>query len=210
MRHGMVAFALLVALLLAPATAGAQYAAQEALGNPNTYVTAYYNLNFGGDVYKGLSAATWDASRSHGVGASVTLFARKLVSAEVDFNYSHSFFGTSESLAKNYVLSTTLDGVVGPWFKMGGGRIRTYAVAGGGYMRGVITNRRRAGWDQGSKNLGLIEAGGGVLWLINDSLGVRADVRYRWGLGGKDKDGAYGKFDKFTYMKGTLGFSIAF
>ena len=182
MRNGKLALALLAALVLAPASAQAQYAAQEALGDPDVCITGYYNLNFGGDVYKGLSATTWHASRSHGLGASVTLLARHLVSAEVDFNYSHSFFGTSDSLNKNYVLTTTLDGVVGPWFSLGSGRIRTYAVAGGG-----------------------------LLWLFSDSLGVRADVRYRWGRGAAEKDnGGYGKFDNFTYLKSTLGFTVAF
>jgi len=188
MRNGKLALALLAALVLAPASAQAQYAAQEALGDPDVCITGYYNLNFGGDVYKGLSATTWHASRSHGLGASVTLLARHLVSAEVDFNYSHSFFGTSDSLNKNYVLTTTLDGVVGPWFSLGSGRIRTYAVAGGGYMRGMITNRRRAGWSHPSKNLGV-----------------------SWGRGAAEKDnGGYGKFDNFTYLKSTLGFTVAF
>jgi hypothetical protein len=210
MRLGTVSAALLVALLLAPSSALAQYSAQQALENPDYYVTAYYNFNLGGDLFKGLDASSLKKSNAHGLGASFTFLARHLVSAELDFNYSHNFFGSSDTLSRNNVMTTTVDGIVGPWFRTGFGRIRPYAVAGGGYMRGLVSNRRKVGWTDPGKNLALAEAGGGLLWLFNDSLGVRADVRYRWGFGAKEDAGDYGYFDKWTYMKTTVGFSIAF
>ena len=210
MRFGTVSAALLLALLLAPSSALAQYSAQQALENPDYYVTAYYNFSLGGDLYKGLDASSFKKSNSSGLGASFTFLARHLISAELDFNYSHNFFGSSDTLARNNVMTTTADGIVGPWVKTRFGRMRPYAVAGGGYMRGLVSNRRKFGWSDSVKNLALAEAGGGLLWLFNDSFGVRADVRYRWGLGAKETDGAYGSFDKWTYMKTTVGLSIAF
>ncbi len=210
MRFGTVSAALLVALLLAPSPALAQYSAQQALENPDFYVTAYYNFNLGGDLYKGLDASAVNKTNSHGLGASFTLLARHLVSAELDFSYSHNFFGSSDTLSRNNLISTSADAIVGPWFRTGIGRVRPYALAGGGYMRGLVSNRRRFGWTDTVKNLALAEAGGGVLWLFNDSFGVRADVRYRWGLGAKEDEGDYGSFDKWTYMKTTVGLSIAF
>jgi hypothetical protein len=209
MRFGKLAVVMLFAALLVPATAMGQYSAQKALENPDYYVTAYYNLNFGGGVYKDLNG--WSGkSVSHGLGASITVLARHLVSAEIDFNYSHSFFGSSDQLSRNYLLTTTLDGIVGPWFKLGSGRVRPYLAAGGGYARGLVTNRRKMGWADTGKNLLLAEGGAGMLWLFNDSIGLRADVRYRQGFGAKENGNDYGRFGKFNYLKSTLGLSIAF
>jgi hypothetical protein len=210
MRFGQTAVAVLVAVLLTPAAALAQYSAQKSLEDPDFYVTAYYNFNFGGDVYKGLGDSSLKKSNSHGLGGSFTVLARHLISAELDFNYSHSFFGSSDTLSRNTILTATLDGVVGRWFKAGPGRIRPYVLVGGGYMRAIATNRRKVGWSAPEKNLGLVEAGGGVLWLLNDSFGIRADARYRYGLGAKEDGSDYGLFNKFTYVKSTAGLSIAF
>jgi hypothetical protein len=213
MRYGRTAVALILTLLLVPATALAQYTSQAPKEDPEFCVTAYYNFNSGGGLYKDLSSATLEKSISHGMGLSFMALASRLVSAELDFNYVFSPFGSSSSdvLGSNRIVTTTIDGLVGPSVKAGAGSIRPYVLAGGGYMRGSVGKRHYFGWSDNGKNLALLEAGGGVLWRFNDHVGVRADVRYRWGFGSREDDDTYGDYFKdWTYARSTVGLTISF
>jgi hypothetical protein len=213
MRFGRLAVVLLLAMLLTSTAAWAQVASQEVPDEPSFCVTAYYNLNRGGGLYQDLSASTLDKSASHGIGFSLMAGASNLLSAEMDFNYAFSFFGSSNSdvLGGNHVGTITLDGIFGPSIKAGSGRIRPYLSAGGGYMRGSVGKRHYFGWSDNSKDLALLEAGGGVSWRFNTLVGVRADVRYRRGFGAKEDDDTWGNFfDNWSYIKSTLGVPLSF
>jgi hypothetical protein len=205
MRLGITAAALVLVSLLVPSQARAQYSGQQASEAPGNYVTAHYNFNVGGDLFKDRTPA-----HASGVGASLTVFGRRLISAEAAFDYNYSFFGASDKYGTNYLLAGTLSGVAGPWLKAGPGRIRPYLALGGGYARASVTNYRKVDWSAPAKNLGLFEGGGGILWLVNDSIGVRADVRYRYALGSKESGGGWGIYDHMTYMRTSAGLTIAF
>jgi hypothetical protein len=180
---------------------------------PRFCATVYANLNFGGGLYQDLSSTSLDKSHSLGMGASFLAGANKLVSAELDFNYAYSFFGSSASdvLGGNRLATITLDGIVGPSIKAGAGRIRPYLVAGGGYMHASVEKRRYFGWSNNGKTLAVVEGGGGLMWRFNNWLGARADVRYRRGYGAKEDDDTWGDFfDNWTYIKSTVGVTFSF
>ena len=56
-------------------------------------VTGYYNVNFGGGLFKDRETGT-----SGGGGGALVIWGRGLASAEVDFNFNPRFFGTTEDL----------------------------------------------------------------------------------------------------------------
>ena len=193
---------LLVVTLAAPAYAQQQQRQQ--VEGPDNYVTGYLNTNFGGDLFK-----EGDPSSTTGYGGSLTFWGRGLFSAEVDFNYNKSFFGDPKEGGDNSLITATLGGIVGPWVQGGVVRVRPYFAFGGGLMRSTIEEFATVGWAD-TKNMGLVEAGGGVLVLFNDVVGVRGDMRYRWGVGANSDEKGWGLIDKWTYMRGTIGVVLAF
>ncbi len=213
MRLGSTVVASILAALLTSTAAVAQAVSREMPEEPSFCATVYANLNSGGGLYQDLSVTSLDKSRSQGMGASFLVGASKLVSAELDFNYAYSFFGSSDSdvLSGNHLATITLDGIVGPSIKAGAGRIRPYLVAGGGFMRASVGRRRYFGWSDNGKTLAVVEAGGGLMWRFNDWLGARADVRYRRGYGAKEDDDTWGAFfDNWTFIKSTVGVTFSF
>jgi hypothetical protein len=205
MRLRTVSVALLWALLAAPVTVLAQYSATQASNGPDNYLTGYYNFNFGGDIFKNRETDT----TANGFGGALTFWGRGKFSAELDFNYNKNFFGTSENVGENNLLTFTLGGIIGPWARAGSGRVRPYFAFGGGLMRSTLKDFATVGWTD-TKNLGLIEAGGGLLWLFNDTVGIRADARYRWGVGANSDEAGWGLIEKWTYVRATVGLALAF
>jgi hypothetical protein len=203
MARQMVASALLVLLVAPPALA--QHAQRNAPERPDNYITAYFNVNFGG----GLMSDRKAGESSSGLGASFTFWGRGTYSAEVDFNYSRDFFGPAEDDGDSRLMTLTFGGVIGPWVRAGSGHLRPYAAFGGGLMRSSIDEFVDFGWDD-TTYLGVVEAGGGLLWLFNSSVGVRGDLRYRWGVGDAPDEGGWSLVDKWTYMRATIGVTLAF
>ena len=204
MRVGTISF-MLLALLIAPVTVHAQQASQQAPEGPDNYLTGSYNFNFGGNLF----ADRDDDSSTSGFGGSFTWWGRGALSAEIDFNYNKDFFGSSDAGGDNNLLTFTVGGIAGPWIPAGPGRVRPYVAFGGGLMRATVEEFATVGWKD-TKNLGLIEAGGGLLWLFNDSIGARADVRYRWGVGANSDEDGWGLIDSWTYLRATVGIAFAF
>jgi hypothetical protein len=201
MRLRTLPVTVLMALLLAPVTVFAQQVSE----GPDTYLAGYYNFNFGGDLFKDRDEDT----TTNGFGGALTFWGRGKFSAEIDFNYNKNFFGKSDVAGDNNLLTFTLGGIVGPWAKAGSGRVRPYFAFGGGLMRSTVEEFATVGWQE-TKNLGLLEAGGGLLWLFNDTLGMRADVRYRWGVGADADEDGWGLIEKWTYVRATVGIALAF
>jgi hypothetical protein len=204
MQRVTISFVLLLAMLLAPAAAFAQQAPKPRTEGPNNYFTVYYNWNFGGDLFTDRGD---DVTSNSGFGASLTWWGRGLFSAEVDFDYNNHFFG--DDIGDNNLMSLTLGGIVGPWARAGSGYVRPYFAFGGGLLRSSIDEFTSVGWKT-SKNLGLLEAGGGVLVLFTRNVGVRGDVRYRWGVGANKSEEGWGLIPNWTYLRGTVGLSLAF
>jgi len=190
---------------VARSAAQTQVQMQQANEGPDTYLTAYYNRNFGGDLFRDDQIE----KSTSGVGGSLTFLGRGLFSAEVDFNYNKNFFGSVDDIGDNNLLTLTVGGIVGPWAGNETTRVRPYFAFGGGLMRSTVKEFATVGFKD-TKNLGLVEAGGGVLVLFRDHVGVRGDVRYRWGVGANADEDGWGLIDKWTYLRGTIGLALAF
>lgn len=206
------AIVVLLALACAPLVSVAQtapppqtYAGGGGEGFDNS-ATVYGNINFGGGMF-----ADREKGSSGGFGASVVIWGRGLYSAEVDFNYNGKFFGTTEDLGSNKMLTFTGNGLIGPWFTVGSSqRVRPYAAVGVGAMMSTIDNFSAAAWST-SKTMGVFDIGGGVFYNFTPRFGVRGDIRYRVGLGASTNpaDG-WGLIEDWTFMRGTLGATFAF
>ena len=61
-----------------------------------------------------------------------------------------------------------------------------------------------------SRNQGIFDLGGGLLYLYNRRVGARADVRYRQGVGEKDDDDGWGFLHNFNYLRFSIGVSLGF
>jgi hypothetical protein len=99
----------------------------------------------------------------------------------------------------------TASGIVGPWVRAGSGRIRPYVAVGGGVLRSNVKAFTRAGSETyDTRTLGIVEVGGGLLWLFTPRVGVRGDVRYRAGLLEPES------VPWWTYVRSTIGLTVAF
>ena len=204
------AIIVLLTLACAPLVSVAQTAPppQTYAGSGDTFdnsATVYGNMNFGSMF------ADREKSSSGGFGASVVVWGRGLFSAEADFNYNGKFFGTTEDLGNNKMMTFTGNAIIGPWFTVGSSqRVRPYAVVGVGMMSSSIDNFSAAKWST-TKTMGVFDIGGGVFYNFTPRFGVRGDIRYRMGLGASTNpaDG-WGLIENWNFMRGSLGVTFAF
>jgi hypothetical protein len=210
----LVMLAVLATTMLRPAVAFAQ---QSAPGQPSTqvprsargglrnYLTIYLATNWGGDLFK-------DADRSSvtGLGVGWTYWTAGLFGGEVDFNYNNEFFGKKvDTGTRNRSLTLTANLIVGPTIRTRSQTVRPYIVAGSGLMRSEVKEFASIGW-RSTENLGVIDIGGGVIYIPVPRVGVRGDLRYRRGVGADKSEQGWGLIDKWTYMRGTIGVVVAF
>jgi hypothetical protein len=148
--------AVLAFLLASVSTAHAQ---SRAMGSFAGFFTPFFGVTAGGEVTQANLA----------LGASVSVQEQDGWGAELDFAHA----GDTE--AGRQVLDLTTYMVNASWI-MPGGLIRPFGVAGGGIMQidgcDAPCTRTARTYDFG------VNAGGGVMALLNDSIGVRGDVRY--------------------------------
>jgi hypothetical protein len=200
------AIIVLLALVCAPlvSTAQAPPPVFASASDADYHVTGFYNVNFGGGLFKDRETST-----SGGGGGSLIFWGRGMASAEVDLSFNPKFFGTTEDLGSNSLMTFTVNGVFGPW--LGSSRnIRPYAVIGGGMMRGNIANFANNKMST-STTLGVIDLGGGVFYYVTPKFGIRGDIRYNIGLGAPtDPATGWGLLEDWTYMRGTIGVVFAF
>ena len=177
---------------------------QASVSDADYLVTGYYNVNFGGGLFKDREKGT-----SGGGGGSLVFWGRGMASAEADFNFNPRFFGTTEDLGSNSLQTFTVNGVFGPW--VGSKRnLRPYAIIGGGLMRSNISSFANAKWST-SQTMGVIDIGGGLFYFFTPKVGVRSDLRYRLGLGAStDASEGWGLREDWSYMRWTLGLTYAF
>lgn len=192
-RQVFVVLAALIVLLPTPSWAQAE--------EPDNYFTVYLARNSGGDLFDGRSSTT-------GFGGAFTFWGRGIASAELDFGYSPEFLDKDDVGRDNSLLTLTLSGVFGPWLGSESHRVRPYAVVGGGLMRSKLREFAILGAD--SRNRGVLDIGGGVLYLANSRIGVRGDVRYMQGVGEKNDEDGWGILDEFNYIRGSVGVSFGF
>lgn len=175
------------------------------------------------------------AHSSHGFGAALTLRAHRTFAVEFDVNYTPAFSGSaighgpdiplgnhtfsveSQKELLTDLLTVSASGIVGPWLRAGSGRFRPYVAFGGGVLRSDVKAFTRAATDtypfvtfvdsgqHDTRTLGIVDVGGGLLWLFTSRVGVRGDVRYRLGLTEPESLASM-----WTYVRSTIGLTVAF
>jgi hypothetical protein len=172
---------------------------------------------------------------SHGFGAALTLRANRTFAVEFDVNYTPAFSGSaighgpdiqqangtfrieSQKELLTDLLTVSASGILGPWLRAGSGRLRPYVAFGAGVLRSDVKAFTRAATDtypfvafvdsgqRDTRTLGIVDAGGGAMWLFTPRLGVRGDVRYRLGLTEPE-----GMNSMWSYVRTTVGLTISF
>jgi len=172
---------------------------------------------------------------SSGFGAALTLRAHRTFAVEFDVNYTPAFSGSaighgpdiplgnhtfrveSQKELLTDLLTVSASGILGPWLRAGWGRFRPYVAFGGGFLRSDVKAFTRAATDtypfvtfvdshqNDTRTLGIVDVGGGVLWLFSPTVGVRGDVRYRLGLTEPESLASM-----WTYVRTTIGMTVAF
>jgi hypothetical protein len=198
----LVSLVVIISAFVAPSNAAAQNTAGRAQSSEgfNNYVTAYYNLNFGGTLFENR-----EGTATTGFGAAIAFQGRRVVSGELDVNYSPQFFGPEDRWSRNSVLTVTFSGIVGPWIRIGGTRrVRPYALVGGGLIRSTIITSV----ESSPLTNPVLDVGGGLLWSVSPRVGIRGDLRYRWDRGDLAQRGGY--IATLNYVRSSLGMTLAF
>jgi hypothetical protein len=170
----------------------------------------------------------WDvpgaAHSSRGFGAALTLRALRTFAMEFDVDYAPAFSGSaighgpdiptgngsfrieSQKELLTNLLTVSACGILGPWLRAGSGHLRPYVAFGGGVLRSDVTAFTRAGSEtRDTRTLGMVDVGGGALWLFSPRVGVRGDVRYRLALTEPESLASM-----WTYVRTTIGLTVAF
>ena len=149
----------LAALALVALTASDGFAQSRAMGSFHGLFTAHVGAAVGGEVSKPRLTP----------GASVSVQEQDGWGAELDFGH------TSDALAGVQILDLTTYMVSALWMKPDG-YLRPFGLAGAGIMQidgcDSPCNRPAQTYDFG------LTFGGGLLAALNDTVGVRGDVRY--------------------------------
>jgi opacity protein-like surface antigen len=153
-----------VALLLSAASARAQ-------GHVNVFVGS----NFFGDAGRSINDAFTDGSRLTWGGA-IGGMTKGIFGAELDFGYSHNFYGSDPALKGNYVLTVMPTLIVGvPIGGEHGPGFQPFATAGFGWLR---RNLDINGVEAFRSNGAAYSVGFGVNGYATDNFGIRADYRF--------------------------------
>ncbi len=178
-----------VALLLAPATARADW-----------IVTPFVGTDFSSD-------ATVDHRVPFGVGFGY--MGGGIVGFETQIGYINQFFGSSNLIGSNNVFSWMGNVIVGA--PIGGyTQVRPYATGGAGLLRSRIGGNAGDLFDIHSNDFG-VNVGGGVMGFFSPNVGLRGDVRYFRSVSGTANDNGFGvDFGKFHYWQATVGVTFKF
>jgi hypothetical protein len=174
------------------------------------------------------------AHSSHGFGAALTLRAHRTLAVEFDVNYTPAFSGSAAGWGPDIplenhtsrresqkelltdLLTVSASGILGPWLRAGSSRLRPYLAFGGGVLRSDVKAFTRAATDtypfvafvdggqHDTRTHGIVEVGGGLLWLFTPRVGVRGDVRGRAALMEPES------VPWWTYVRTTIGLTVAF
>jgi hypothetical protein len=188
-------------MLIAAATVLFASSSAQAQGHVNLFVGG----NFFGDAGRSINDAFDDGSRLTW-GGSIGGMTKGIFGADVDFGYSHNFFGKNDSLNNNYVLTLMPNVIVG--VPIGGERgpgLQPYASAGFGWLRRSLeVNGVEALNDNGAA----YSLGFGVNGYAGTNFGIRADYRFFRNVSADEGDNIIGiDFDRgtFSFSRATVG-----
>ena len=182
------------------AAAAVLFASSSALAQG--HVNLFVGGNFFGDAGRSVNDAFDDGSRLTW-GAAIGGMTKGIVGAEVDFGYSHNFFGKDDTLDKNYVLTLMPNVIVG--LPIGGERgpgFQPFASAGFGLLRRSLNVN---GAEALNNNGAAYSLGFGVNGYAGTNFGVRADYRYFRNVSADEGDNILG----IDFDRGTFSFSRA-
>ena len=171
--------------------------------------TPFIGSTFGGSADVA-ATGTNDFDRKLNYGASLLGMGTGL-GFEFDFGYSPNFFGVSGTNPNVNLTGdgnvTTLTGnlVVGA----SGGRVRPYVVGGVGLIRSKVDDPTGFFTKVSTSDFGL-DAGGGVIGLFSDNVGVRGDIRYFRSFQDADPDSFDLSLGSFHFWRGTVGITFKF
>jgi opacity protein-like surface antigen len=191
-----------LSLVLLPATAQAQ---------SGWFFSPFIGGNFGGSADFGDFPENDDAvERRMDFGATLG-WSPNVVGFEIDLGYSPNFFEDTAG-DRNFEFGdnnvTTLMGNVLFSAKPGTG-FRPYASAGLGLIRASVSSGTGLFNDLSTNDLG-VNIGGGIGAQMNDSIGIRGDLRYFRSLqdneADNDLDLSLGSFD---FWRGSVGLTFS-
>lgn len=212
MRVRWFAALVLCLVMLAPTLASADggQSGGRSKDENTDYICLYGGLNFGGNLFSGGPNAKLDFSNPKALGVAINFWGPGVISAELDLGYYPEFFGPSDALGGNNLMTVTGALMIHPYTaQMGSQRIRPYFAIGGGLMRSKIEDFAILGKDV--KNTGVILIGGGVQYFFHPRIGVRGDLRYFKGVGANDKlEAGWGWLDNWNFFRGTVGIAFTF
>ncbi|HEY9463453.1 MAG TPA: outer membrane beta-barrel protein, partial [Vicinamibacterales bacterium] len=166
------------------------------------HVNLFVGSNFFGDAGRSVNDAFDDGSRLTW-GAAIGGMTKGILGAEVDFGYSHNFFGKDDTLDKNYVLTLMPNVIVGvPIGGEKGPGFQPFASAGFGLLRRSLNVN---GAEALNNNGAAYSLGFGVNGYAGTNFGVRADYRYFRNVSADEGDNILG----IDFDRGTFSFSRA-
>jgi hypothetical protein len=182
------------------AAAAVLFASSSALAQG--HVNLFVGSNFFGDAGRSVNDAFDDGSRLTW-GAAIGGMTKGILGAEVDFGYSHNFFGKDDTLDKNYVLTLMPNVIVGvPIGGEKGPGFQPFASAGFGLLRRSLNVN---GAEALNNNGAAYSLGFGVNGYAGTNFGVRADYRYFRNVSADEGDNILG----IDFDRGTFSFSRA-
>lgn len=136
-------------------------------------ITPFFGANFGGDAGDCSSAAPCSTDQlSYGLG--IGFMVGGVVGFEGEIAYAPHFFGKSSERGDNEVFTAMGTVLVGIPLKA----VRPYVTGGLGLVHTNVSQSSIGLYDAYSNNSFAFEAGGGLIGMFSEHVGVRGDVRY--------------------------------
>lgn len=187
-----------IRVLSACALALAMSAANAPEARADWLLTPYLGVTFGGSA----------PAQQVNYGLSSAFLAGGVIGLELDASITPNFFDDDGVAIADSNVSTVMANLMVSAPGRGRG-VRPYASAGAGIMRTKATSVGNV-FDLDDKSFG-VNAGAGVVALMSDRVGLRADLRYFRAL--QDGDAGPGvdlDLTGFNFWRGTLGVTFRF
>ena len=136
-------------------------------------IVPFIGADFGGSAGD-CSGVTPCSSRQLSYGAGIGFMVGGVVGFEGEIAHAPHFFGEGSARADNYVLTAMANVLVGVPI----GPVRPYAVGGVGVLHTDINQSDIGLYQAYSNNSFAFDAGGGLLALFSNHVGLRGDLRY--------------------------------
>jgi opacity protein-like surface antigen len=157
-----LASAATVAILVVPASARA-----------DGLIVPFVGADFGGDAGD-CRGVTPCSSKQLSYGIGIGFMVGGIVGFEGELAHAPHFFGEGTARSDNYVTSLMANVLVGVPI----GPVRPYVVGGVGLLHTDISRSSIGLFEKFSNNSVAFDAGGGLLALFSNHVGVRGDLRY--------------------------------